>query len=102
MLKVLLYLIIGVIPLCYMAFYLGRKKARTGELESGERYHSRPGHYGWYSVIWMAMPSLSISFLFTILGSSKIFAVPFSMHLSTILVLAAGGLWFSLKQIKSV
>ncbi|PLX69531.1 MAG: phosphate ABC transporter permease subunit PstC [Denitrovibrio sp.] len=101
MLKVLLYFFIGVLPLCYMAFYLGRKKARTGELESGERFHSRPAQYGWYTVIWMAVPSLVISFIFTILGSSKIFAVPYSMHISTLLVLAAGGLWFSLKNIGS-
>lgn len=99
MLKVLLYFFIGVLPLCYMAFYLGRKKARTGETESGERFHSRPTHYGWYTVIWMAVPSIAVSFIFTILGSSKVFAVPFTMHITTMLVLAAGGLWFALKNI---
>lgn len=101
MLKVLLYLVIGVIPLCYMAFYLGRKKARKGELNSGERFHSRPTHYGWYAVIWMALPSLAISFIFTILGSTKIFAVPATMHLTTILLMAAGGLWFAMRTIES-
>jgi len=99
MIKVLLYLVIGVLPLCYMAFYIGRKKARTGELQSGERFHSRPGHYGWYTVIWMALPSLAISFIFTVLGSSKIFAVPFSMKVTTILLMSAGGLWFAVKSI---
>lgn len=99
MLKVLLYLVIGVLPLCYMAFYLGKKKARTGELSSGERYHSRPAHYGWYAVIWMAVPSMAVSFVFTVLGSSKVFAVPFSMHITTILLLAAGGLWFAVRNI---
>ena len=99
MLKVLLYLVIGVLPLCYMAFYLGRKKARTGELKTGNRFHSRPGHYGWYTVIWMAVPSLAVSFVFSLLGSSKIFAVPSSMYISTILVLASGGLWFALRSI---
>jgi len=99
MLKILLYLVVGVIPLCYAAFYLGRKKARTGEMESGERYHSRPGHYGWYTVIWMAVPSLFVSFFFSILGTSKIFAVPFTMHIVAILLIAAGGLWFALRGI---
>lgn len=99
MLKVLLYFLIGVLPLCYAAFYIGRKKARTGELESGERFHSRPGHYGWYSVIWMAVPSLAVSFIFTILGSSKIFKVPFTMHVTTILLIAALGLWYAQKKI---
>ncbi|MCD8552841.1 phosphate ABC transporter permease subunit PstC [Seleniivibrio sp.] len=99
MLKVLLYFLIGVLPLCYAAFYIGRKKARTGELESGERFHSRPAHYGWYSVIWMAVPSLAVSFIFTILGSSKIFKVPFTMHITTILLVAALGLWYAQKKI---
>ncbi|PLX71479.1 MAG: phosphate ABC transporter permease subunit PstC [Denitrovibrio sp.] len=99
MLKVLLYFVIGVLPLCYMAFYIGRKKARKGELASGERYHSRPGHYGWYAVIWMAVPSMAVSFLFTILGSTKIFPVPFSMHITTLFILASGGLWFALKSV---
>ncbi|TCK60912.1 phosphate ABC transporter permease subunit PstC [Seleniivibrio woodruffii] len=99
MLKILLYFLIGVLPLCYAAFYIGRKKARTGELESGERFHSRPAHYGWYSVIWMAVPSLVISFAFTIIGSTKIFKVPFTMHLTTILLIAAFGLWYSQKKI---
>lgn len=99
MLKILLYLIIGVFPLCYMAFYLGRKKARKGEMHSGERYHSRPGHYGWYAVIWMAVPSMAVSFFFGLLGSSRIFVVPLSMYLTTILVLVSGGLWFAMKTI---
>jgi len=98
--KILLYFIIGVLPLCYMAFYLGRKKARTGELASGKRFHSRPGHYGWYAVIWMAVPSMAVSFIFTVLGSSKVFAVPFTMHLTTILLLSAFGLWFAMKNIR--
>ncbi|ADD68395.1 phosphate ABC transporter, inner membrane subunit PstC [Denitrovibrio acetiphilus DSM 12809] len=100
MLKVLLYFVIGVLPLCYMAFYLGRKKARTGEMKIGQRFHSRPGHYGWYTVIWMALPSMAVSLLFSILGSSRIFAVPVSMHIVTILLIAAGGLWFALRTIE--
>ncbi|MGE4319243.1 MAG: phosphate ABC transporter permease subunit PstC [Deferribacterales bacterium] len=99
MLKVLLYFLIGVLPLCYMAFYIGRNKARQGEASLGERYHSRPGHYGWYAVIWMAVPSMVISFVFTLLGSSKIFVVPAAMRISTLLILAAFGLWFALRQI---
>jgi phosphate transport system permease protein len=70
-------------------------------MQSGERFLSRPGHYGWYTVIWMSFASLAVSFIFSVLGSSKIFAVPFSMYVSTILVLAAGGLWFALKNISS-
>ncbi len=99
MLKVLLYFLIGVLPLCYMAFYIGSKKAKKGEAALGERFHSRPGHYGWFTVIWMAVPSLVISFIFTLLGSSKVFIVPASMRLSTVLVLAAFGLWFALRKI---
>lgn len=99
MLKVLLYFLIGVLPLCYMAFYIGRNKAKTGEAALGKRFHSRPGHYGWYSVIWMALPSLAISFIFTILGSSKIFTVPFTMHISTVLALGALGLWLAVRKI---
>jgi phosphate transport system permease protein len=101
MLKVLLYFFIGVVPLCYMAFYLGRKKARAGELKSGERFHSRPGHYGWYTVIWMAVPSLFVSFIFTIIGSTKLFEVPATMRISSILLLSSLGLWFALKNIKA-
>jgi len=100
MLKVLLYFLIGVVPLCYMAFYLGRKKAKAGELESGLRFHSRPGHYGWYTVIWMAIPSLAISFIFTLIGSTNLFEVPFTMKIASMLALAAGGLWFGLNGIK--
>lgn len=99
MLKVLLYFLIGVLPLCYMAFYIGKHKAVVGEKTIGERFHSRPGHYGWYTVIWMALPSLVISFVFTLLGSSRIFKVPFTMYITTVLVLAAFGLWYSMRKI---
>lgn len=97
--KIILYFVIGVLPLCYMAFYLGKKKASSGETQSGKRYHSRPGHYGWYAVVWMALPSLAVSFFFSILGSTKIFSVPLAMHIVTVLLLASGGLWFSLRNI---
>lgn len=99
MLKVLLYFLIGVVPLCYMAFYIGRRKASAGEKTLGERFHSRPGHYGWYTVIWMALPSLVISFIFTLLGSSRIFQVPVTMRISTVLVLASLGLIYALRRI---
>ncbi|MGD9808505.1 MAG: phosphate ABC transporter permease subunit PstC [Deferribacterales bacterium] len=101
MLKVLLYFVIGVLPLCYMAFYLGRKKANEGETKTGQRYHSRPSHYGWYTVIWMALPSMAVSLFFSLLGSTRVFAVPYTMHLVAILLIAAGGLWFALKNINS-
>lgn len=82
-----------------MAFYIGRNKARIGETALGKRFHSRPGHYGWYTVIWMAVPSLIISIIFSFLGLSKIFSVPATMHITTVLLLAALGLWYAVKNI---
>jgi phosphate transport system permease protein len=88
----------GLIPLSAMAFFLARGKALTAETD--QRLHSRPGFYGLYAMIWMALPALGISVLFSFAHLLHLFTVPPTMLLATAAGLGGAGLWFALSHIK--
>lgn len=89
----------GLLPLSATAFWLARSKALSAEV-AGTRLHSRPGFYGLYGVIWIALPVLAVSLLFSIAHILNLFYVPGPMLLTTAFGLGGGGLWFALSQIK--
>jgi len=91
----------GLLPLSAMAYFLARGKAQSIESVADVRLHSRPGFYGWYSVIWMALPALAVSFLASIAHLFHLFEVPSSMLLATAFALGGAGLWLSLGHIKA-
>lgn len=89
----------GLIPLGATAYMLARAKA-IGTEKEGLRLHSRPGFYGWYAVIWLALPALLSGLLFSVGHLFGLFSIPAPMMLATMLALAGGGLWYSLGHIK--
>jgi len=88
----------GLIPLATMAYWLARGKALSAE-SPDTRLHSRPGFYGWYAVIWLALPALAVSLLFSVAHMFGLFTVPGPMLLATAFGLGGGGLWFALSHI---
>lgn len=95
-----LWFFAGLIPLSAMAFWLARGRAMA--IEAGnERLHSRPGFYGWFSVIWLTLPAIAVSFLFSVLHLFGLFTVPGPMLLAATFAAGGAGLWFSLGRIKA-
>jgi phosphate transport system permease protein len=95
----ILILLGGVLPLAYMAFALGRRKALAYS-EQGEKLHSQAGFYGWYAFLWMFLPPIAISVLFCILHLAGLVVVPGTMLAAASLGLAAGGLFLALRTIR--
>ncbi len=90
----------GLVPLSFMAFWMGRGKALSFETDD-VRLHSRPGFYGLYAVSWIALPALAVSLLFSIAHIFNLFTVPAPMLLATTLGLGSAGLWFALSHINA-
>ncbi|RLL55526.1 phosphate ABC transporter permease subunit PstC [Mariprofundus sp. EBB-1] len=90
----------GLLPLSAMAYFLARGKAITSE-KNNIRMHSRPGFYGWYTVIWVALPALATSLIFSIGHLFHLFSVPATMLLATAFALGGAGMWFALGHIKA-
>ena len=90
----------GLLPLSAMAYLLARGKALSAE-SNDLRLHSRPGFYGWYAVIWFALPALAVSLLFSIANLFDLLAVPATMLLATAFGLGGAGLWYSLGHVKA-
>lgn len=97
--QVIFYFLAGLLPLVAVAFFIGRQRALTTAGETTP-LHSRPGYYGWYTVVWLAVPALAVAVaaaLLTLTGAAR---VPAPMILAAALVVAAGGLWLGLYTIR--
>ncbi len=92
------YFIAGLLPLSCMAWMLGRNKASKNHAD--KRWNSRPGHYGWFSVIWMATPALGMAILASLLHLAGIYTVPAIIFLPVVFVVAAAGGWQGLRLIQ--
>ncbi|MCS4505752.1 hypothetical protein KBTX_00651 [wastewater metagenome] len=90
----------GLIPLSYAAFVMGRRRAVSLARGGGERMHSRPQQYGWYAVVWMAMPAIAVALVASFAGLLGIAHPPVTMTFTAALVLAAGGLAAGLHRIR--
>ncbi len=95
----LFFLLGGLLPLAYMAFYLGRKKVLVKK-QTGVQFHSKPGSYGWYALIWMILPVMLIYLLSSLLHFFNIITVPKSILLIAILCLALIAMYAALKKIE--
>ncbi|MFQ5519641.1 MAG: phosphate ABC transporter permease family protein, partial [Mariprofundus sp.] len=94
----ILWLFGGLIPLGATGFMLARSKALGTESDGG-RLHSRPGYYGWYGVIWLAIPALLSGLLFSVAHLFGLFSIPAPMLLATMLGTGGAGLWYALSHI---
>lgn len=91
--------LLGLLPLGAMAYYAGRNKATTQEVEAGERLHSRPGAYGWYAVIWMAAPCGAMYGIAAVLHMTGLVTLPRAVLLPVGVVLLLSGLGMGLRRV---
>jgi phosphate transport system permease protein len=88
----------GLLPLCLIAYHMGRRKiARSGTDTRDLR--SRPHFYGWYALLWLALPALGVSATGAMLHILGLAEVPGTMLLATALAAAGFGLWWAMRRI---
>ncbi|MFC1626434.1 phosphate ABC transporter permease subunit PstC [Pseudomonadota bacterium] len=92
------YFVAGLLPLSVMAWMLGRNKVTKATTR--ERWNSRPGHYGWYSIVWLATPALAVALLAGLLHLAGLYTVPATTFLIIALIAAAAGCWQGLRMIQ--
>ncbi|MDQ6972520.1 MAG: phosphate ABC transporter permease subunit PstC [Mariprofundaceae bacterium] len=95
---VFLWLVGGLLPLGFIAFYFTRMRMGRRS-ESGLNVFSRPGYYGWQSVIYMAAPAIGVALLFSLLHVFDLYSAPLPMLTAASLAVAALGLGASLRLI---
>ncbi|MEF8792888.1 phosphate ABC transporter permease subunit PstC [Thiohalorhabdus sp.] len=95
--QVAFYFFAGLLPLVLVAFFTGRRRALA---TAGDGHlHSRPGYYGWYAVVWLAVPGLAVAFGTALLHLMGLASLPVPMALTASLAAAAGGLWLGLRTV---
>ena len=96
--QVIFYFLAGLLPLVVVAFFTGRRRAlaTAGDVP----LHSRPGYYGWYAVVWLAVPAIAVALVAALLELAGLADVPAPMVLAAALALAAGGLWLGLRTVR--
>ncbi|NIJ40887.1 phosphate transport system permease protein [Parvibaculum indicum] len=50
------------------AFFYGRMRARAMTVASAEKFHSRPGHHGFYVTIWTMLPAFFLIVLWLVVA----------------------------------
>jgi len=96
--QVIFYFLAGLLPLVLLAFFTGRRRALATAGDTP--LHSRPGYYGWYAVVWLAVPALAVALGAALLHLTGLVSVPAPMILAAALAVAAGGLWLGLRTVR--
>ena len=96
--QVVFYFLAGLLPLVLVAFFTGRRRALATAGDTP--LHSRPGYYGWYAVVWLAVPTLAVALAAALLHLLGLASVPAPMALAATLAIAAGGLWLGLRTVR--
>jgi len=89
----------GLIPLGITAYMVARSKALSSE-NDGNRLHSLPGYYGWYAVIWLALPAMLSGLVFSVIHLLGLFSIPAPMLLATMFTIGGLCLLYGLRHIK--
>ncbi|MFP4560104.1 MAG: phosphate ABC transporter permease subunit PstC [Thiohalorhabdus sp.] len=88
----------GLFPLMALAYMLGRRRVLAQE--GTAPLHSRPGFYGWYAVVWLALPAMAVAVGATLLQLLGLASPPAPMILTASLLVAAGGLALALRTLR--
>ncbi len=88
----------GLTPLMVFAYMIGRRRALA--LATSTPLHSQPGYYGWYAVVWLALPAIGVALAASLLHLLGLVTAPEPMVLAAALALAAGGLLVGLHTVK--
>lgn len=92
------FLILGLLPLCGMAYFFGSKKSLSEGFYLGGK-HIHAASYGWYAVVWTLSPAVGASVFAAILGLSGVILVPQTAFIVFALVAASAGLWAGVRKI---
>jgi phosphate transport system permease protein len=95
-----LLLLGGLLPLAAIAYSLGRRRALSLATTSGLHLHSRPGFYGWYAVVWLALPAIGVALFASLLHMLGLITAPEPMVVTAALAVAAAGLALSLVSLR--
>ncbi|MDQ6966891.1 MAG: phosphate ABC transporter permease subunit PstC [Mariprofundaceae bacterium] len=96
--NVILWILGGLLPLCLIAYFITRERMFKREI-AGLEVFSRPGYYGWLSVIYIASPAIGVALFFSLLGLLHLYQTPLPMLTAGTLAAAALGLMASLRLI---
>lgn len=90
--QAVLLLLGGLLPLTIIGYSLGRRRVQSMAVAEGVPLHSRPGFYGWYAVVWLALPGITAALIASLLQLLGLISAPLPMVVTVALVIAAGGL----------
>jgi len=86
--------LLGMLPIAYASFLLARRWATRTEA-AGVAIHSRPGQYGWYGVMWVALPALVVALIAAFIQLFGLGTIPGPLLVAAALTVGAGGIWFA-------
>jgi phosphate transport system permease protein len=87
-----------ILPLSVLTYVVGVRRT-SSDNPRGTDFHSPSAYYGWYSVFWVALPSMIVFALAFALHLFKVVDVPGMVLFAGSLALAAMGLFFSQRVI---
>ncbi len=97
--QTILALIGGLVPLAFAAYFLGRRKAYALRAHEGP-IHSQPGQYGWFAVVWAALPALVVAVAAALGQLLGLIEAPPAMVLAAVLAVAAAGIALGVRVIR--
>jgi len=95
---ILSYVFFGFLPLLYMAFWLGKKRASP--ISNEVRFNSQPMYYGCYTLLMMSLPAVLIAVIATTLQLLDMYQAPAPMLIISMLSSSALMLWLALRWVK--
>ena len=98
--QALLLLLGGLLPLTAIGYSLGRRRALAMAATGGPPLHSRPGYYGWYAVVWLALPAIGVALAASLLHMMGLITAPRPMVVTAALAVAGGGLALGLYTLR--
>jgi len=93
------FFLLGLLPLLAAGYLIGRSRVKAKRF-GGSSFHSPTGYYGWYAVVWMALPALAVSILAAGVGATGMVEVPEPLTMAGCTSAAAVGLLLALRRIK--
>jgi phosphate transport system permease protein len=90
----------GLIPIMFIGFVFGRKKAKTLSTQ-GETLHSLPEQYGWMTAIYTILPAIMLIATALFLYLFGVELIPAPMVIASALALSGFTLLFITKKISS-
>ena len=99
-LGVLLFVVLGVLPLAALGYGLGRHRPIAAIEQGGAPYHSTPDYYGWYTVLAMFGPAIAVTAAALALWAAEIATVGTGWILAAWILLPLAALYPALITVR--